>query len=103
RRRHTRFSRDWSSDVCSSDLSWVNNICAQGKSNYRAQLAIIRVWPTAAIACFSAMEVCPLKPMAFRPAATLPEDTNTTSLPFARSEERRVGKECSSRSYTEEE
>src|SRR5690606_40997698 len=24
RRRHTRFSRDWSSDVCSSDLLWVN-------------------------------------------------------------------------------
>src|SRR5690606_40891765 len=23
RRRHTRFSRDWSSDVCSSDLDWV--------------------------------------------------------------------------------
>src|SRR5690606_40267688 len=22
RRRHTRFSRDWSSDVCSSDLPW---------------------------------------------------------------------------------
>src|SRR5436309_15804210 len=22
RRRHTRFSRDWSSDVCSSDLWW---------------------------------------------------------------------------------
>src|SRR5690606_41042990 len=22
-RRHTRFSRDWSSDVCSSDLFWV--------------------------------------------------------------------------------
>src|SRR5690606_40664269 len=22
RRRHTRFSRDWSSDVCSSDLDW---------------------------------------------------------------------------------
>src|SRR5690606_40091466 len=22
RRRHTRFSRDWSSDVCSSDLLW---------------------------------------------------------------------------------
>src|SRR5690606_41122061 len=21
-RRHTRFSRDWSSDVCSSDLAW---------------------------------------------------------------------------------
>src|SRR5690606_40347670 len=24
RRRHTRFSRDWSSDVCSSDLSFVS-------------------------------------------------------------------------------
>src|SRR5690606_39531832 len=24
RRRHTRFSRDWSSDVCSSDLADVN-------------------------------------------------------------------------------
>src|SRR2546422_6991914 len=23
RRRHTRCSRDWSSDVCSSDLEWV--------------------------------------------------------------------------------
>src|SRR5690606_39375285 len=26
RRRHTRFSRDWSSDVCSSDLRWLVNI-----------------------------------------------------------------------------
>src|SRR5690606_40360880 len=25
RRRHTRFSRDWSSDVCSSDLRYVQN------------------------------------------------------------------------------
>src|SRR5690606_38041436 len=25
RRRHTRFSRDWSSDVCSSDLENINN------------------------------------------------------------------------------
>src|SRR5690606_13931918 len=26
RRRHTRFSRDWSSDVCSSDLSSINGV-----------------------------------------------------------------------------
>src|SRR5207302_5516823 len=26
RRRHTRFSRDWSSDVCSSDLSGVRRL-----------------------------------------------------------------------------
>src|SRR5690606_39995746 len=25
RRRHTRFSRDWSSDVCSSDLPWLTD------------------------------------------------------------------------------
>src|SRR5690606_40326654 len=25
RRRHTRFSRDWSSDVCSSDLKFTND------------------------------------------------------------------------------
>src|SRR5690606_39432441 len=27
-RRHTRFSRDWSSDVCSSDLRECRGICA---------------------------------------------------------------------------
>src|SRR5690606_39343336 len=27
RRRHTRFSRDWSSDVCSSDLNCGENLC----------------------------------------------------------------------------
>src|SRR5690606_40398603 len=26
--RHTRFSRDWSSDVCSSDLTWTNDYLA---------------------------------------------------------------------------
>src|SRR5690606_41627428 len=29
RRRHTRFSRDWSSDVCSSDLPAVPELVAQ--------------------------------------------------------------------------
>src|SRR5690606_7274726 len=27
RRRHTRFSRDWSSDVCSSDLFFLSIVC----------------------------------------------------------------------------
>src|SRR5690606_40537731 len=30
RRRHTRFSRDWSSDVCSSDLTRIAYITAKG-------------------------------------------------------------------------
>src|SRR5690606_40337295 len=32
RRRHTRFSRDWSSDVCSSDLSQVADTVAAGSA-----------------------------------------------------------------------
>src|SRR5699024_9546225 len=40
RRRHTRSKRDWSSDVCSSDLAWHNspnssptfNICLKGSA-----------------------------------------------------------------------
>src|SRR2546429_7255882 len=37
RRRHTRCSRDWSSDVCSSDLSrptcsWCKSSCREGTS-----------------------------------------------------------------------
>src|SRR5690625_7125482 len=27
RRRHTRWPRDWSSDVCSSDLCFYNHVC----------------------------------------------------------------------------
>src|SRR5690606_40558521 len=30
RRRHTRFSRDWSSDVCSSDLNFGKNVHDNG-------------------------------------------------------------------------
>src|SRR5207302_2539828 len=34
RRRHTRFSRDWSSDVCSSDLEglWLSKIVGIGET-----------------------------------------------------------------------
>src|SRR5690606_40033813 len=35
RRRHTRFSRDWSSDVCSSDLSWCGNHVSSGEKRPR--------------------------------------------------------------------
>src|SRR5207302_6566623 len=33
RRRHTRFSRDWSSDVCSSDLSALVSVRSVGKAS----------------------------------------------------------------------
>src|SRR5207302_3440824 len=53
RRRHTRFSRDWSSDVCSSDLHGLGEIVSEKLSSnglldlvvgtgYGATLAIMR-------------------------------------------------------------
>src|SRR5207249_6993855 len=67
RRRHTRSKRDWSSDVCSSDLDW-------------APLADLKVGPEAA-------------PIPDDIAARLREVERTAGW-ATRSEERRVRKEC---------
>src|SRR5436189_6165861 len=34
RRRHTRYIGDWSSDVCSSDLSRQSELCVQGSPSW---------------------------------------------------------------------
>src|SRR5690606_3644363 len=48
RRRHTRFSRDWSSDVCSSDLSYggesVNNSIFGVNANYATEIPFLTRW-----------------------------------------------------------
>src|SRR5256886_8510241 len=81
RRRHTRFDCDWSSDVCSSDLS-----------RYRdpAELA---VWeardPLLRLRRFLEREG-----LADR---TFLGEVDAAAETLARSEERRVGKECRSR------
>src|SRR5690606_40800717 len=72
RRRHTRFSRDWSSDVCSSDLrrpprARGRRVGARGGRRVRAQAA--------------------------RCGRSIHRGGGMT----ARSEERRVGKECRTR------
>src|SRR5207253_4537625 len=36
RRRHTRWPRDWSSDVCSSDLPHCRTFCPAGKGPFRS-------------------------------------------------------------------
>src|SRR5690606_39596231 len=92
RRRHTRFSRDWSSDVCSSDL--LNpELALQGckqriaiKRNVVVALTLRRIDSShrrIGIAeqtlCFSNLGL------------------NLVGLRTLRSEERRVGKECRSR------
>src|SRR5690606_40299803 len=40
RRRHTRFSRDWSSDVCSSDLAV--NVAELGYEEHGSYIAIFK-------------------------------------------------------------
>src|SRR5690606_40550447 len=88
RRRHTRFSRDWSSDVCSSDLT----ILKLDKSEF------IDKWDDAVSAIKSSVDF--FRSYGIPVSRLLPY--NTLIVPFAyffhyhpRSEERRVGKDCS--------
>src|SRR5207302_6277028 len=87
RRRHTRFSRDWSSDVCSSDLFVVDD-----------RINAERAWAGAAwLHRMKRRNGGAEKPAVFR----LPPRIDDDRLAFAddfviRSEERRVGKECRS-------
>src|SRR5690242_21834994 len=75
RRRHTRLTCDWSSDVCSSDLS-----AQKAEQRAAAASSINAVFSAAAAARCSAF--C--------------ADAACWSSTALRSEERRVGKECRS-------
>src|SRR5690349_24993001 len=75
RRRHTRSLRDWSSDVCSSDLSRNSSIYRQVVRS-AARPASTPRWP---------------------PGAVSSRTSIVGGRSRARSEERRVGKECRSR------
>src|SRR5690606_39640964 len=92
RRRHTRFSRDWSSDVCSSDLSFLSP------------------WMQAAVPVHGAILIAGLIALAHTCEALLgaallkswdrdvfPFSSSRGAFRFLRSEERRVGNECGSR------
>src|SRR5690625_6868939 len=83
RRRHTRWPRDWSSDVCSSDLNHLVNVTEQ-----------LRVIPKN-----TKVNVGGNWKEIFR--FTVPEWTEEEGKSriseYMRSEERRVGKECRSR------
>src|SRR2546421_8896567 len=84
RRRHTRSDRDWSSDVCSSDL-----------------ILRFRVTPkyqrwTACPLESSGFHLAPLKPE-LKPLPSIGCRSKSTRPKKQRSEERRVGKECRSR------
>src|SRR2546429_590020 len=81
RRRHTRCSRDWSSDVCSSDL-----FLASAHADKRVLLSKL---PTGE-RFFTFEPALPPNPLFPRVIERVAFDRN-------RSEERRVGKECRSR------
>src|SRR5690349_22701660 len=68
RRRHTRSLRDWSSDVCSSDLS----LTATVSTTHKVAYAVLLRYQSAA------------------------NGADAAASGHSRSEERRVGKECRS-------
>src|SRR5205807_2797981 len=79
RRRHTRLQGDWSSDVCSSDLSF--RFRGLSVATRRSASSTIAVSSTSGFHLFSNSNTQPLG----------------STLAGFRSEERRVGKECRSR------
>src|SRR5258707_5177978 len=86
RRRHTRYWRDWSSDVCSSDLTQpASPIARDAKPK-----------PNTGDGCNTEP---PALGKRFFPRATLERVARAPpiSVALTRSEERRVGKECRSR------
>src|SRR5690625_7798390 len=80
RRRHTRWPRDWSSDVCSSDLRWRNLRRTHGGD------PSIGAGKTTMVECLGGLR-----------------DRDGGTITIDRSEERRVGKECSVRRSKDEE
>src|SRR3712207_7208192 len=85
RRRHTRYWRDWSSDVCSSDLRW-----KKFADNDASQVADIRQ-DIAALAAETGVPVDDFRRIVQQ------VQSGERQARQARSEERRVGKECRSR------
>src|SRR3712207_8333823 len=87
RRRHTRYWRDWSSDVCSSDLVGDkrpnNNVGSKTLDRGLRLLEVLREEP-------EGLTVSQL-------AEALRSHRAAVYRLLARSEERRVGKECRSR------
>src|SRR5690606_39550792 len=87
RRRHTRFSRDWSSDVCSSDLRTVGGELTEERLGALAN----SLGDDGARILKNVRGVLP------RSRGQEPARVGERDKGRERSEERRVGKECSRR------
>src|SRR5690606_40653507 len=91
RRRHTRFSRDWSSDVCSSDLDSPRN----------CTISCLRLAPRESRAPTSFLRCAERDvPIDMKLIQAISKMPNAMAMKLymleIRSEERRVGKECRS-------
>src|SRR5207245_3311439 len=93
RRRHTRCYRDWSSDVCSSDLNWrrlILYLFPNGKAPLTALLSLTEPEETNDPHINWYEKTLPLQRTVLTASFT---SAATTINIAARSEERRVGKD----------
>src|SRR5699024_12119177 len=90
RRRHTRSKRDWSSDVCSSDLTAAAEYATPNLVDVLTQIVQLRARLYAAV-----------QANIHTKRQILDRLKNAPVLQEPRSEERRVGKECRSRRWAE--
>src|SRR5690606_39962659 len=95
RRRHTRFSRDWSSDVCSSDLEFQAHSANLGFKFYTGKQFPAEYQGDAIIAQHGSWNRS--QPVGYQLVRVKFDEQNRVTGTEVRSEERRVGKEWSSR------
>src|SRR5690606_40849083 len=93
RRRHTRFSRDWSSDVCSSDL----NIMPILEKQYEVKTLGLEGDDIVANIATNIPEISEEFDIVLHAAGKAHAIPKTESEKQSRSEERRVGKEWRTR------
>src|SRR5207253_8516759 len=94
--RHTRWPRDWSSDVCSSDLQSEISVAVTGVIPGYPYPTVNPQRGTLRLDLFNAQDLLAITPTVKDALAKDPRWERTFDLPpyAIRSEERRVGKEC---------